>query len=106
MEYPLISVKDSLVPTAVVHVKVFEAETVKKLEENINEWVSTTQNLVVCPGPLTQNESASTAIITYVSAGENHDPVRSKQVGQPNRSISKERRNVSSAESDGGSFFR
>ena len=105
MEYPLISVKNSLVPTAIVHVKVFEAETIQKLEKIINEWVSTTQNLVVCPGPLTQNEGASTAIITYVSVGENCDPTRSKQVEQSNRVITKKRSNVSSAESDGTRFI-
>ena len=104
MEYPLISVKNALVPTAIVHVKVFEAETTRKLEEIINEWVLATQNLVVCPGPLTQNEGASTAIITYVLAGENHDPVRSKQVEQIHRVVPKKRSNVSSTESDGSCF--
>ena len=104
MEHPLISVKDSLVPTAIVHVKVFEAETIQKLEEIINEWVISTQNLVVCPGPLTQNEGASAAMVTYVLAGGNSDPGRSKQVEQVRHIVPKKRNSVSSIESDGSRF--
>lgn len=101
MEHPLVSVRSSLVPTSVVKVKVFESSTTVKLEEAINEWVADTQNLVVCPGPLTQTGHAATVVVTYVSAGENRDSVRSKQVEHSNVNVPKERSNVSSAESDG-----
>jgi len=101
VEHPLVSVRDSLVPTAVVQVKAFQAPTTAKLERAINEWVAETQNLVVCPGPLTQTGREATVIVTYVSAGENRDSVRSGEMEHSNVDVSKKRSNVSSAESDG-----
>lgn len=101
MDYPLFSVKDSLVPTAVVNVKIFEAETADGLEELINKWVNDTQNLVVCPGPVTQRDSSSSVVITYVSSGENSDPVRQQQVVEAPVFPTKNGRRSSSVESDG-----
>ena len=101
MDHPIVSVRNSLVPTAVVQVKAFQAPTTEKLEEVINKWVAETQNLIVCPGPLTQTGREATAIVTYVSAGENRDSVRSGKMEHANVDVSKKRSNVSSAESDG-----
>jgi hypothetical protein len=102
MDYPLFSVKESLVPTAVVNVKIFEAETADGLEEIINKWVNDTQNLVVCPGPVTQRDSLSSVVITYVSSGENNDPNRQRKVVEAPVFAAKTSRATSSTESDGG----
>ena len=104
MDYPLISVKESLVPTAVVNVKVFEAETLQELERLINDWVASTQNLVVCPGPLTQEHNSSSVIITYVSVGDNNDPARPEQMAKSFNVSTENYRNVSAKESDGAGF--
>ena len=101
MEHPVVSVRNSLVPMAVVQVKAFEAPTTKKLEEVINEWVAKTQNLVVCPGPLTQTDHSATAIVTYVSVGENRDSIGSKQVERTSIAVPKNRSNSIPNESDG-----
>ena len=104
MDYPLISVRESLVPTAVVNVKVFEAKTLQELEQSINEWVASTQNLVVCPGPLTREDNLSSVIITYVSVGDNHDPARAGQMAKSFNVSTENHRNVSAKESDGSSI--
>lgn len=101
MEHPVISVRDSLVPSSTVKVKAFEASTTVKLEEDINTWVQDTQNLIVCPGPLTQTGHTATVVVTYVSAGENRDSVRSGKMEYSNGNASKERGNLASIESDG-----
>ena len=102
MTHPIFSVKESLVPTAVVNVKIFEAETADGLEELINKWVNDTQNLVVCPGPVTQRESLSSVVITYVSSGENNDPSRKQQMVEAPVFTTKRGRKTSASESDGG----
>jgi len=102
MEHPIFSVKDSLVPRAVVNVKIFKADNLQQLEEAINKWVEETHNLVVCPGPFNQEDSSSSVVITYVSAGKNHDPTRAKEVAQSSGFVSKNGTYKSAKESDGG----
>ena len=61
-----------------------------------------TQNLVVCPGPVTQQGSLSSVVITYVSSGENHDPNGKQQVVKATNFPAPAGRGKSSNESDGG----
>lgn len=104
MAYPLISVQDSLVPTAVVKVEIFEASTHEELAELINKWVKDTQNLVVCPGPVSRDDETSRMAVTYVSSGRNDDPEnrRPPKVEQPSSDATSNGRKFSAKESDGG----
>jgi hypothetical protein len=102
VEHPLFSVKDSLVPRAVVNVKIFKEENLQRLEEVINKWIEETHNLVVCPGPFTREDSSSSVVITYVPAGKNHDPNRPQEVASPSRLVAKNGKDKSAKESDGG----
>lgn len=102
MEHPLFSVKDSLVPRGVVNVKIFEEDNLQSLEEVINKWINETHSLVVCPGPFTQEDSSSSVVITYVPAGNNHDPNRPQEVANPSGLAAKNSKDKSAKESDGG----
>ena len=42
-------IREELVPKSIVSVKLFEGKTSAEVEKAINEWIVTTQNLVVCP---------------------------------------------------------
>ena len=105
MNYPLISVQDLLVPTAVVKVKVFEAPTRDELEDLINTWVESTQNLVVCPGPMSTVDRSSSVVITYVAAGENNDPdskTKPPEMADTSSRTSSKGSRSTAKESDGG----
>ena len=104
MDYPLVSVQESLVPTAVVNVKLFEADTQEALEELINQWVADTQNLVVCPGPVSIKDDVSSVAITYVAAGKNDDPNnrRPPKMAKPPFGSTRSSGKLSAKESDGG----
>lgn len=83
MEHPLPSIRNSLVPTALVKLKVFESDSIASVEHKINAWVNETQNLVVCPGPVHWTGAAATVAITYVKATDNGDPERRQMVEAP-----------------------
>ena len=104
MDYPLISVRESLVPTAVVSVKIFESVEGEELEEAVNKWVEETQNLVVCPGPVTNKDGVSSIAITYVASGRNDDPNKrsAPKVAHPSGVPSGGSGRHTTKESDGG----
>jgi hypothetical protein len=74
------SVREELVPKAIVSVKLFEGRTSADIEEAINKWIMTTQNLVVCPGPLSTGVDKAVMAVTYVEANNNVDPQRKRKV--------------------------
>jgi len=83
MEHPLASVRHTLVPDTLVNVKVFEGDSTDNVEAKINEWVGSTQNLVVCPGPVYWTGTVATVAITYVEARSNGDPEGRQMVEAP-----------------------
>jgi len=85
MEHPIFSVREELVPGALVQVKLFEGKTAADLEVAINKWVVETQNLVVCPGPLSSSEGSAQMSVTYVKANSNHDPERTRKMAEAPR---------------------
>lgn len=102
MEHPIFSVREELVPSAVVSVKVFEGKNSTEVEEAINTWVIETQNLVVCPGPLSTDAGKAFIAITYVEANNNGDPQRKREmVKTPTLDARPDSRRLG-RESDGG----
>ena len=89
MDYPLISVRESLVPTAVVSVKIFESVEGEELEEAVNKWVE---------------EGVSSIAITYVASGRNDDPNKrsAPKVAHPSGVPSGGSGRHTTKESDGG----
>lgn len=102
MEHPIFSVREELVPQAVVSVKVFEGATSTEVEEAINQWVSETQNLVVCPGPLSTGDGLARIAITYVKANANNDPERRRKMAEAPELDAKSSGKRPRNESDGG----
>jgi hypothetical protein len=102
MEHPIFSVREELVPQALVSVKVFEASTSGEVEALINSWIVETQNLVVCPGPVSSASGKSIVAITYVEANKNNDPEKEREVGKTPRLDAQPSGGVSNFESDGG----
>ena len=83
MEHPIYSVRESLVPGALVSVKVFKAQTEDSLEQEISSWVSKTQNLIVCPGPVyyDNGQKKVTMALTYVSSGKDNEKRQQRSLG-------------------------
>jgi|TARA_R110000824_G_scaffold82768_15_gene207516 hypothetical protein len=102
VEHPIFSVREELVPHAVVNLKVFEGDTTEEIESAINEWVKKTQNLVVCPGPLSVGMGRSSMAVTYVRANINGDPERKREVDNTPTLDAKPDVRRSGLESDGG----
>ena len=96
MEHPLYSVRETLVPSALVSVKVFSANTEDSLELEVASWVAKTQNLVVCPGPVNYEALSKRFILalTYVAAVK-------KTVGKVITDTSRGVKKLSAFESDG-----
>ena len=102
MEHPIFSVREELVPQAVVSVKVFEGATSAEVEEAINKWISETQNLVVCPGPLSAGAGSARIAITYVKANVNNDPERRRKMAEAPKLDAASSGKRARGESDGG----
>ncbi len=103
MEHPIYSVRESLVPSALVSVKVFKANTKDSLEKEIAAWVDRTQSLVVCPGPVHYDESRSqvTLALTYVAAAKNNENRQQRTVGKTPTVTTRGTKKLSAFESDG-----
>jgi hypothetical protein len=102
MEHPVFSVREELVPQALVNVKVFEGKTSVEVEEAINVWISETQNLVVCPGPLSTGEGGARMAVTYVKANINNDPERRRKMEESPKLDAVSDSDRFRGESDGG----
>lgn len=102
MEHPIFSVREELVPRALVNVKVFEGKTSVEVEAAVNAWISETQNLVVCPGPLSTEEGGARMAVTYVEAKDNNDPERRRKMEQSPKLNAVPSSNRFRGESDGG----
>jgi len=103
MEHPLYSVRETLVPSALVSVKVFSASTEDSLELEVASWVDKTQNLVVCPGPVSYEELSGRFILalTYVAAVKNNENRQQKTVGKAVTNTSRGAKKLTAFESDG-----
>jgi hypothetical protein len=68
-EFPLLALKQFLVPGQTPLVKIFEAPTVELLEKDIISWIDKSQALVLVPGPVTFVEAQTLSIaLTYLPA--------------------------------------
>ncbi len=103
MEHPLYSVRETLVPSALVSVKVFHANTADSLELAVDSWVAKTQNLVVCPGPVNYEALSGNFVLalTYVAAVKNNENRQQKTVGKAVTNTSRGVEKLSAFESDG-----
>jgi hypothetical protein len=103
MEHPLYSVRETLVPSALVSVKVFSANTEDSLELEVASWIAKTQNLVVCPGPVNYEALSKRFILalTYVAAVKNNENRQQKTVGKVITDTSRGVKKLSAFESDG-----
>lgn len=68
-EMPIASLRQFLIPDAVVLVKLFSAADMSSLEKVINDWVGSTFNLVAMPGPVTvMPDGRLSMAVTYVES--------------------------------------
>lgn len=72
--FPITSLRDLLVPTAVLRLKTFEADTVQELDSLVNDWISESQAIVVAISPISQmtylNDTKHVIAVTYLPAVE------------------------------------
>lgn len=69
VELPFPSLRNSLIPDSAVLVKLFSAPDLSLLEEVINDWVGSTFNLVVVPGPVAAMPDGRLSMaVTYVAS--------------------------------------
>lgn len=73
-EFPITSLRDLLVPTAVLRLKTFEAESVTELDPLVNKWVDESQGIIVAISPVTQMTYMSRTVyaiaVTYLPSVE------------------------------------
>ena len=73
-EFPITSLRDLLVPTAVLRLKTFEAESVTELDPLVNKWVDESQGIIVAISPVTQmtymDRTVYAIAVTYLPAVE------------------------------------
>ena len=80
----------------------FEGKTPDEVEKAINTWISETQSLVVCPGPLSSGKDGARMAVTYVKANNNDDPERRRKMAQSPKLDAVSGSDRSRGESDGG----
>jgi hypothetical protein len=74
-EFPIPSLRQSLLPDQLVRVRTFMANNIEELDGQINNWITDTKALIVIPGPVSLLAPNSVSIsLTYVAAkeGERH----------------------------------
>ena len=73
-EFPLRSLRSFLVPESVLLVKTFEAVSLEKLDENVNNWVRATSAIIAVPSAVLQTNINGKVFyslsVTYVAANE------------------------------------
>lgn len=69
-DVPISSLRQFLLPSQILAVKVFEAATVEGLETEVNRWLDETKNIVVVCGPIHRADAAASLSmpVTYVPA--------------------------------------
>ena len=72
-EFPIQSLRDFLIPDAILKVKVFEANDLLELERAVNDWILQSKAIVATVSPaikaITSNDSY-TLSLTYLPAVE------------------------------------
>ena len=67
-DFPIGSLRNSLLPAQLTQVKIFQAHSCDELESLIATWVQETQSIIAVPGPLTMVEDCVVISVTYVPA--------------------------------------
>ena len=67
-QFPLPSLRDFMLPDQLVLVQSFEAATLAKLDEKINDWIKATSSIVAIPSTVNKVTvgEGSTAVTTYM----------------------------------------
>lgn len=84
-QFPLPSLRDFMLPDQLVLVQSFEASSLIKLDEKINEWITSSGAIVAIPSPVnrvTEGEGIAVSTtylisMTYLQAVEGNEHVKS-----------------------------
>ncbi len=69
--FPLRSIREFLLPDQVLRLKTFAGfDTASALDDAIDSWISTTQNIVAVPGPVTVADRGLSISLLYLPAVE------------------------------------
>jgi hypothetical protein len=68
--FPVDSLQAFLLPNQVLQLKLFAADSLEDLEEQINDWVRSTHAIVAVPGAITISGGLLRVGLSYVPASE------------------------------------